>query len=220
MDQSRLALLAERALLYHSRFPSCAQFRLVATMTLSRLFYISLAVYACTGCGLIYKQNIQQGNALEQDELDELYIGMNRRQVMFVLGTPSVMDPFHPDRWDYVQTFSRRGGEMVQRTVTLRFEDGLLSEIVGQDDPFASFAGEAGGSPAAASGAVATFVKKPETSPQDASVESAEEEILGKSTPDIDTVPERAAEDRDYQRDRDVLDQTPKDGPTGPDIDG
>jgi len=191
-------------------------------MILSRLLCISLAAYACTGCGLIYKQNIQQGNALEQEELDELYIGMNQRQVLFVLGTPSIMDPFHPDRWDYVQTFSRRGGEMVQRTVTLRFEDGMLSEIVGQDDPFASSAPEAGSSPAAASGAVATFVKKPEASPQDASVESAEEEILGKGkgTPDIDTVPERAAEDREYQRDRDVLDQTPKDGPTGPDIDG
>ena len=84
------------------------------------LFSLILVCLTGTGCNLIYKQNIQQGNAIEQDDLDELYIGMNQRQVLFVLGTPSVQDPFHQDRWDYVQTFSRRGGAMVQRTVTLR----------------------------------------------------------------------------------------------------
>jgi outer membrane protein assembly factor BamE (lipoprotein component of BamABCDE complex) len=179
-----------------------------------------MVLLAVTGCGLIYKQNIQQGNALEQDELDELYIGMNQRQVLFVLGTPSIKDPFQPDRWDYVQTFSRRGGDMVQRTVTLRFEDGLLSEIIGQADPFAASASQTGSSPSVASGSVASFVKKPDASPQDASLESAEQEVLEKKDPDIDTVPERNADERDYRKDQDVLDQTPQDGPLGPDIDG
>ena len=181
---------------------------------LSLLLLLSLP--AAGGCGLIYKQNIQQGNALEQDELDELYLGMNKRQVLFVLGTPSVQDPFNPDRWDYVQTFSRRGGDMVKRTVTLRFEDDLLTEIVGQENPFATDSDDTTSTP----GQVATFVKKePTEDPQDASIEEAQEEILG-SDPDIDSVRERDAQDRDYQRDRDVLDQTPDDGPLGPDIDG
>lgn len=89
-----------------------------------------------SGCNLIYKQNVQQGNALEQEDLDELYIGMNRRQVLFVLGTPSVRDPFHQDRWDYVQTYSRRGGDLIQRTVTLNFENDTLAEIIGAESPF------------------------------------------------------------------------------------
>jgi len=189
-------------------------------MIIRSLSVMLLVLLSTAGCGLIYKQNIQQGNALEQDELDELYIGMNQRQVLFVLGTPSIKDPFQPDRWDYVQTFSRRGGDPVQRTVTLRFKDGLLSEIVGQSDPFAASASQAGSSPGVASGAVASFVKKPDASPQDASLESAEEEVLGKKQPDIETVPERSADERDYRKDQDVLDQTPKDGPIGPDIDG
>lgn len=187
-------------------------------MTIRPTAYLLLLplLLAAGGCGLIYKQNIQQGNALEQDELDELYIGMNERQVLFVLGTPSVKDPFQSDRWDYVQTFSRRGGEMVKRTVTLRFEDGLLAEIVGQQNPFAASAEETSSAP----GQLATFVKeKPTVAPQDASIEEAEEEVLGTS-PDIGTVDERDADDRDYQRDRDILDQTPSDGPMGPDIDG
>lgn len=102
-----------------------------------RLISIILVTFlALAGCNFIYKQNIQQGNALEQDDLDELYIGMNRRQVLFVLGTPSVRDPFHQSRWDYVQTFSRRGNPMVQRTVTLLFDNDALSEIIGAENPF------------------------------------------------------------------------------------
>lgn len=104
-----------------------------------RIPLLALAALLClSGCQLIYKQNIQQGNALEQEDLDELYVGMNRRQVLFVLGTPSIRDPFHQDRWDYVQTYSRRGGRMVQRTVTLRFENDALAEIIGADDPYDS----------------------------------------------------------------------------------
>ncbi len=197
-------------------------------MIIRFLFSLFFATLACAGCGLIYKQNIQQGNALEQDDLDELYLGMNQRQVLFVLGTPSVKDPFHDDRWDYVQTFSRRGSDMVQRTITLRFEDDLLADIGGRDDTFGS------GSDAVTGDAteVATFVKSPASpsastagsssgqSPQDAAIQSAEEEILEGVDPDIESINERTSEDRDYQRERDILDQTPDDDLTVPDIDG
>lgn len=102
-------------------------------MTIRLISTVFIALLSLSACNLIYKQNIQQGNALEQEDLDELYIGMSRRQVLFVLGTPSIRDPFHQDRWDYVQTFSRRGGTTIQRTVTLRFENDNLSEIIGAD---------------------------------------------------------------------------------------
>lgn len=107
-------------------------------MTIQRTLICLIALLFLSGCNLIYKQNMQQGNALEQEDLDELYIGMNRRQVLFVLGTPSVRDPFHQDRWDYVQTYSRRGGPLIQRTVTLVFENDALSEIIGAESPFDS----------------------------------------------------------------------------------
>jgi len=176
------------------------------------------------GCRLIYKQNIQQGNAIEQEDLDELYIGMNRRQVMFVLGTASVMDPFHQERWDYVQTFSRRGGPMVMRTVTLKFDDDLLTEIIGRNDPFSAASAKSDDG----SNSIATFVKKPAgskagtpaQSPQDAAVGSVQEEVLKGVNPDIDAVDERSAEDREYEEDQRVLDQTPDHDLSTPDIDG
>lgn len=176
-------------------------------MTFRFLITMLLATAVLSGCGLIYKQNIQQGNAIEQEDLDELYIGMNQRQVLFVLGTPSVKDPFHQDRWDYVQTFSRRGGDPVMRTVTLRFDNGLLSEIIGQDDPFSATAGDSGDPDE-----VASFVKQPsdgQESPQDAAVESVQEEVLEGVDPDEEAISERTEEDLEYQRDMEVLDQTP-----------
>jgi len=177
-------------------------------MTFRTSLLALLILFFSTGCGLIYKQNIQQGNALEQDDLDELYIGMNQRQVLFVLGTPSVKDPFNQDRWDYVQTFSRRGSDPVKRTVTLRFEEGLLSEIEGQDNPFRPAGGDTG-----ESGEVAAFVKPPkdedQESPQQAAVDSVEEEVLEGVDEDEEAVNERTAEDLEFQRGMEVLDQTP-----------
>ena len=192
-------------------------------MIIRLIFSLVFATLACSGCNLIYKQNIQQGNAIEQDDLDELYIGMNQRQVLFVLGTPSVKDPFHDDRWDYVQTYSRRGNPMVQRTITLRFEDGLLSDIGGSDSAFHSGAGGVSGDMTE----VASFVKKPAktasssptTDPQDAPLGTAEEDQEEGADLDIDTIQERTSEDTEYEMERDEPDQLPDDL-TPPDTDG
>lgn len=103
---------------------------------MTRFLFIALLVVATLtgGCKLIYKQNVQQGNALEQEDLDQVELGMSKKQVSFLLGTPAIADPFHRDRWDYMSMFSRRGGEPVRRLVTLTFEDDLLVHTDGIGD--------------------------------------------------------------------------------------
>ncbi len=100
--------------------------------------YLFLALIAVltlnTGCKLIYKQNVQQGNAIEQEDLDQITLGMTKKQVAYLLGTPAVEDPFHKDRWDYISLFSRRGGEPVRRLVTLTFENDALTATDGIGD--------------------------------------------------------------------------------------
>jgi outer membrane protein assembly factor BamE len=99
------------------------------------LFIALLAVLTLnTGCQIIYKQNVQQGNAHEQDDLDEVTLGMSKKQVAYLLGTPAVQDPFHQDRWDYISLLSRRGNEPVRRLVTLWFENDLLVATDGIGD--------------------------------------------------------------------------------------
>lgn len=95
---------------------------------------LTCCLLAAGGCNIIYKQNIQQGNAIEQDKLDQLKLGMTKTQVAFLLGTPALADPFHQDRWDYYYSVAIRGGDPTTRLVTLRFENAILREMTGVEE--------------------------------------------------------------------------------------
>ena len=71
------------------------------------LLVLSIAMVT-SGCGILYKQPIYQGNLLEKANVDQLQAGMSKQQVTLLLGSPSIADPFHHDRWDY--TASQRVG--------------------------------------------------------------------------------------------------------------
>jgi outer membrane protein assembly factor BamE len=102
-------------------------------MSNKRLLILTCCLLALGGCNIIYKQNIQQGNAIEQDKLEQLKLGMTMNQVAFLMGTPAIRDPFHHDRWDYFNSIAIRGGDPVTRLVTLRFENAILTEMTGVD---------------------------------------------------------------------------------------
>jgi outer membrane protein assembly factor BamE len=72
-----------------------------------------VAALLTTGC--IYHMPIQQGNFLEDKELNQVQIGMTRTQVKYLLGTPMVADPFENTRWDYVYTLKQGGVTKAQR---------------------------------------------------------------------------------------------------------
>jgi len=103
---------------------------------MTKLLFIALLATLTlnTGCQIIYKQNVQQGNAHDQDDLDQVELGMSKKQVAYLLGTPAIHDPFHQDRWDYISMLSRRGNDPVRRLVTLTFENDLLVATDGIGD--------------------------------------------------------------------------------------
>jgi outer membrane protein assembly factor BamE len=94
-----------------------------------------LLVVACltAGCGILYKQPIYQGNLIEKSAADQLQAGMSRQQVLTLLGTPSIADPFHHERWDYTATqrANRRGTTDI-KNMTLWFEGDSLSKWEGE----------------------------------------------------------------------------------------
>jgi outer membrane protein assembly factor BamE len=73
-----------------------------------------IATLALSAC--VYRMDVQQGNLLDAEDVDQVEVGMTRSQVRFLLGTPMVADTFDKDRWDYVYSL-RRGHE---RKVTKR----------------------------------------------------------------------------------------------------
>ena len=95
--------------------------------SLSRLLLIAPVSLALAGCGILYKQPIYQGNLMEKEAVDQLRPGLSKQQVAGLLGTPSVADPFHAQRWDYAATErTDRRGNTEAKTLTLHFENDTL----------------------------------------------------------------------------------------------
>ena len=83
----------------------------------------------------VYKISIPQGNIITQEMVDQLRPGMTKRQVIFVMGTPLVRDPYHQDRWDYVYNFQPGGGERGQERLSVLFENDQLVILSGDFEP-------------------------------------------------------------------------------------
>lgn len=88
---------------------------------------------ACTvsGWGLVHRIDVQQGNVITQDVVNQLKPGMTRRQVQYLAGSPMIIDVFHQDRWDYVYRYTEGHGEPVTEHITLYFENDVLARISG-----------------------------------------------------------------------------------------
>ena len=98
-------------------------------MTRFLLIAIILAGTAVSS-GCVYRQSISQGNLVEQEDLDQVEVGMTRKQVQFLLGTPMIDDPFHKDQWDYVFYLKiARNDATFKRWVSVIFEDDVVSEV-------------------------------------------------------------------------------------------
>ena len=87
------------------------------------------ALLAAQGC--VYQAALSQGNLLDQEDIDQVEVGMTRGQVQFLLGTPMIDDPFHENRWDYVY-YLRIGREdaTFKRWISIIFDGNNVSEIV------------------------------------------------------------------------------------------
>ena len=93
--------------------------------------YLLIAAITLTvsGCGILSKQPIYQGNLIEKTNADQLAVGQSKQQVVALLGTPSIADPFHAQRWDYTATerTNRRGTTDI-KNLTVYFEGDTVSK--------------------------------------------------------------------------------------------
>jgi outer membrane protein assembly factor BamE len=102
-------------------------------ITLASLLVAALLTQACTAPSWLpgslrpYRPDVQQGNIITKDMVEQLRTGMTRDQVRFLLGTPMLSDIFHQDRWDYPYVLlHRRTGETQIRRLYVVFQDGKL----------------------------------------------------------------------------------------------
>ena len=100
-----------------------------------KLLLASSLAALCSGCGIIYKVDVHQGNLLDEASVEQLETGLSKRQVHALLGSPMVADPFHQSRWDYVATASRRGSDPEIKNLVLTFDGDALAKIEGDYFP-------------------------------------------------------------------------------------
>lgn len=104
-------------------------YRLIRTFLVA-----SMAIVTLSAC--VYRMDIPQGNRIDPVLVEQLEIGMSRNQVRFLLGTPAIVDLYHPDQWYYVY-YLKTGddGSKQKRVMTLTFSGDLLSSIEGSVNP-------------------------------------------------------------------------------------
>ena len=61
-----------------------------------------------TGWVGVYRPDIVQGNYITTKMVDQLTEGQTKKQVMEILGTPLIVDPFNPNRWNYVFNLKKK----------------------------------------------------------------------------------------------------------------
>jgi len=114
------------------------------SMSHSRMTAIARAAFALTlllgaalgTAGCVYRPNIQQGNMLKVEDVDQVTVGMTRSQVRYLLGTPMLADPFDPQRWDYIYTLQRgRDPDIDRAHFVVRFDADKVSGIDKADLP-------------------------------------------------------------------------------------
>ena len=84
-----------------------------------------------TDLPFIHKIDIQQGNVITQDMVGQLRRGMDKKKILFIMGTPIIKDTFNAHRWDYIYTFMPGGGAIERRSVSLVFVNDQLDHVTG-----------------------------------------------------------------------------------------
>ncbi len=102
---------------------------------MQRIVLLILLSFTLSSCGilepLVYRIPVQQGNIIDQEQVDKLQLGMTKDQVAFVLGTPMVTDPFNSNYWEYLYVLTASDGSTSDKTLIVTFDEGKLVSITG-----------------------------------------------------------------------------------------
>ncbi|QLH42643.1 MAG: outer membrane protein assembly factor BamE [Coxiellaceae bacterium] len=97
-----------------------------------RKAFQALLIATCiilTGCTNIlkpYQPPIQQGNILTADMVQKIKPGLNKREVLNILGNPVLTDPFDENTWIYVYTLKPSHGKYQEKKLLITFRNGRV----------------------------------------------------------------------------------------------
>jgi outer membrane protein assembly factor BamE len=106
------------------------------------LFFLILGGCSNLEFPWVYRINVDQGNVIKQEMVDQLKPGMSKSQVQFVMGTALIADTFHENRWDYVYTLRKGDGDYEKQRLTVFFDNDKLVGLSGDYMPGGADAAE------------------------------------------------------------------------------
>ncbi len=100
-------------------------------ITLARLLAVALLLPlgACT----MHRIDIQQGNIITPEMIQELKLGMSKAQVQFIMGTPLIIDVFNDNRWVYLYSMQPGKGPGEKRHLIVEFDEDKVVNLEGID---------------------------------------------------------------------------------------
>ena len=98
---------------------------------MQKIFAFLLLTIVCTLSSCVHKMDIEQGNIITQDKVNQLHTGMTESDVKNVMGTPLLLNTFANNRIDYVYTYQPGRGERMEKYLTLTFTNHRLNKISG-----------------------------------------------------------------------------------------
>ena len=77
----------------------------------------------------LYKADIHQGSVLERYKINQLKVGMSKARVQDLIGSPSIIDPFHNNQWDYINHSTLFKKDDIRYRLVLKFDGDTLTDI-------------------------------------------------------------------------------------------
>lgn len=107
-----------------------------------KILFLSLFCIPLMSCSVavdylpyVYKIDVNQGNVIDQAMIDQLRPNMTKRQVLYIMGSPMLVDFFHQNRWDYVYSTRKGNNDAEQKMLSIFFENDQIRGIQGDLKP-------------------------------------------------------------------------------------
>ena len=103
-------------------------------MIIKKIFAPLIVTFCLSGCSylydtFVYQIDVVQGNYIDSEKLAQIKIGMTQQQIIYILGSPMLVDQFDSSKWYYIR-YIKPGGEPVQQSeILLTFNGNKLIEI-------------------------------------------------------------------------------------------